>query len=250
MMMRKCGLEVAEMHARIIVLFLSATLAATSASAYDAYDPANCNGAEWDDTVTLAVAKVTARPRVNFVKSPYDDDFKAATCPAATATCHKTSYLVTGDLVLVGRTRGEFTCVTYQSPKGKKPILTTAWLPSPALTLVAPQSSLTAGGWIGAWGHPYGSIEIKPGGIGGRLRIEGEMAVPGARDVHNGVIEAEVMPGKDSIAFVNDGWLPFETKCDDACRVRMQRIGPWLLVIDNNGCGGAGVTFTGLYRRK
>jgi hypothetical protein len=30
----------------------------------------------------------------------------------------------------------------------------------------------------------------------------------------------------------------------------MQRIGAWLLVTDNGGCGGAGVTFTGLYRRK
>jgi hypothetical protein len=30
----------------------------------------------------------------------------------------------------------------------------------------------------------------------------------------------------------------------------MQRIGQWLLVEDNSGCGGATVTFTGLYRRK
>ena len=29
----------------------------------------------------------------------------------------------------------------------------------------------------------------------------------------------------------------------------MQRIGPWLAVVDNSGCGGAGVSFTGLYRR-
>jgi len=32
--------------------------------------------------------------------------------------------------------------------------------------------------------------------------------------------------------------------------VRMQRIGPLLLVVDNTDCGGAGVTFTGLYHRK
>jgi hypothetical protein len=29
----------------------------------------------------------------------------------------------------------------------------------------------------------------------------------------------------------------------------MQRIGAWLAVGDNGGCGGAGVTFQGLYRR-
>jgi hypothetical protein len=30
----------------------------------------------------------------------------------------------------------------------------------------------------------------------------------------------------------------------------MHRVGTFLLVEDNGGCGGAGVTFTGLYRRK
>jgi hypothetical protein len=29
----------------------------------------------------------------------------------------------------------------------------------------------------------------------------------------------------------------------------MQRVRPWRLVEDNGDCGGAGVTFTGLYRR-
>jgi hypothetical protein len=81
------------------------------------------------------------------------------------------------------------------------------------------------------------------------LQVEGVMVVPLAREVRTGAIEAQVMPGKDTIAFLDDGWLPFETKCEDACRVRMQRIGQWLLVEDNGGCGGPGVTFTGLYRR-
>jgi hypothetical protein len=30
----------------------------------------------------------------------------------------------------------------------------------------------------------------------------------------------------------------------------MQRVGDWLMVEDNDGCGGAGVMFTGLYHRK
>ena len=62
---------------------LSAVLFAGSALAYDAYDPNNCNGVDWDDKRALIVAKVTAQPRVNFIKSPYDDDFKAEGCPAA-----------------------------------------------------------------------------------------------------------------------------------------------------------------------
>jgi hypothetical protein len=234
----------------LIGLFLGAVMAATSASAYDAYDPANCNGVEWDDTVGLVAAKVTARPRVNFIKSPYDDDFKADTCPADSAACRKGSYLVTGDLVLAGRTRGEFTCVSYQSPLAKKAIWTTGWLPTSALTQLTPMAAPETADWVGTWDHPLGCIEINRGGIGGRLKIEGVMVVPGTQDVHTGAIDAQVMPGKDTIAFIDDGWLPFETKSDDACRVRMQRIGRWLLVEDNGECGGAGVTFTGLYHRK
>jgi hypothetical protein len=238
------------MRAGAIGLLLGAVLFAGSASAYDANDPGNCLGADWDDSRALVVSKVTAEPRINFIKSPYDDDFKAESCPAATNACRKSSYLVPGDLVLVGRSQGAFTCVSYRSPLAKKPIWTTGWLPSAALTPVAPMASPKASDWIGSWDHPHGGVEIKRGGIGGRLRIEGEMAVPGAQDVHTGAIEAQVMPATDTIAFLDDGWFPFETKCDGACRVRMQRVGPWLVVEDNGGCGGAGVSFTGLYHRN
>jgi hypothetical protein len=238
------------MHARMIGPALVAALLATHASAYDANDPANCVGVGWDDKRVLIVSKVIATPRVNFIKSPYDDDFKADTCPAATEACRKKSYLLTGDLVLSGRTRGDFTCVSYQSPTAKKPAWTTAWLPIAALAPVVPTASPSMSDWIGTWQHPDGRIEIKHGGLGGRLKIEGEMVVPTAQDFHNGVLKAEAMPNGNTIAFLNDGTQPFETQCEDACRVRMRRIDEWLMVEDNGGCGGAGVTFTGLYRRK
>ena len=100
----------------LIGLFLSAILLAGPASAYDAYDPANCTGgAGWDDKRALVVSQVTAKPRANFVKSPYDDDFKAESCPAATEACRKQSYLVPGDLILTGPTRGEFTCASFST---------------------------------------------------------------------------------------------------------------------------------------
>jgi hypothetical protein len=84
-------------------------------------------------------------------QEPYDDDFTAAACPAATKACQKKSYLVTGDLVLVGRTQGDFTCVSYQSPLAKKQIWANGWLPSMALTPVAPMPSPKTPDWIGTW---------------------------------------------------------------------------------------------------
>ena len=154
--------------------FSNATSSASPAkTSYDPYDPANCIGVDWDDKQALVVSKVIAAPRVNFIKSPYDDDFKAETCPAATDACRKHAYLVTGDLVLTGKTKSDFTCVSYQSPTTKKQTWTVGWLPSTALAPVAPMASPSKADWIGTWEHPGGGIEIKPGGLGGRLKIEG-----------------------------------------------------------------------------
>jgi hypothetical protein len=108
------------MRATALGLLLGGLLMAVPAAAYDAYDPANCNGVGWDDKRPLVVSAVTAKSRINFVKSPYDDNFTADTCPAATDACRKKSYLVTGDLVLTGATRGEFTCISYHSPLSAK----------------------------------------------------------------------------------------------------------------------------------
>jgi len=237
------------MRGKAAILLL--VLTASPALAYDANDPKNCNGVDWDDKRTLVVAKVAAKPRVNFIKSPYDDDFKAENCPADTAACRKKSFLVTGDLVLVGKTDAPFTCISYQSPHDKKRVWTTGWLPSAALTPVAPMPSPKMSDWIGTWEQPHGSIEIAEGEKG-KLTIEGEMVVPTARDAHTGVIQAVATPKDGTIAFVDDGSIPFDTVGGQGgeCRVRMQRVGALLMVEDNDGCGGAGVSFTGLYRRK
>jgi hypothetical protein len=211
------------------------------ASAYDANDSNNCNGAAWNDEHAMVVAKVTARPRVNFVKSPYDDDFKAERCPAATASCRKKSFLVPGDLVLVGETRGDFTCVDHVVPRGKTRSWTSGWLPSAALTPVAPTPSPRATDWIGTW-VPGARIEITDSGEG-KLHIDAVRVIESAGgNTQNGTFRATVMPGTSTLAFADEG--------TSECRLRMQRIGPWLLVEDNGGCGGAGVSFLGLYRRK
>jgi hypothetical protein len=235
-------------RAKILGLALGATLFTQSASAYDPFDPANCNGVEWDDKRTLLASKVTSAPRVNFVKSPYDDDFKAEACPAATDACRKASYLVTNDLVLTARTRGPFTCISYQSPAAKKIRWATGWLPSSALAPVKPMASPQVSDWLGTWEHPGGYVAITRGD-GDRLHVDGLMLVPGARDVHNGALNAQVTAKGDTIAFVEDGSMAWETDYT-GCRARMQRIGPFLMVEDNDWCGGAGVSFTGLYHRK
>jgi hypothetical protein len=186
----------------------------------------------------LVVQKVTAKPRVNFIKSPYDDNFRAETCPAATAACRMKSHLVTGDLVLTGKTLGAFTCTSYQVTKST---WITSWLPSTALTPVAPMASPKISDWLGTWHHSCGGVEITRGD-GDKLRIEGVMLILAGQETRNGYFKADVTPQNYTIAHADE--------YADGCRVRMQRVGPLLLVEDNNSCGGSGVTFNGLYRRK
>lgn len=231
------------MRKTAICLLLLNTLIAGAASGYDPNDAKNCNGVGWDNKSPWVIAKVTAKPRVNFVKSPYDDDFKAESCPAETAACRKNSYLVTDDLVFVGESSGAFTCVNYQSPLAKKQVWATGWLPSAALTPVGRMSSTKASDWIGKWYHPGGPIEITQR-AGGKLHVEGGITVPTARDFHNGEFKADVALKDDMLDFFDDG-----SNYGEECHVQMQRIGAWLVVGDNGGCGGAGVTFQGLYRR-
>jgi hypothetical protein len=227
----------------LTLLFVTGMPFAAPASAYDAEDPRNCNGVAWDDKLPWVIARVTAKPRVNFVKSPYDDDFKAETCPASTDACRRSAYLVTDDLVFAGRAQGGFTCINYQSPLAKKQVWATGWLPSAALTPVARMSPTRPEDWIGKWFHPGGPIDITPG-KDGKLHVEGGITVPTARDFHNGGFAADVTPQNDMLDFTDDG-----SNYGDGCHVQMQRIGAWLMVGDNGGCGGAGVAFQGLYRR-
>jgi hypothetical protein len=106
-----------------------------------------------------------------------------------------------------------------------------------------------ASDWVGSWrqGQRYvggGLVQITPEGTG-KLHIDAGILLPTARDFHNGAFEARVAPQGDTIAFEDDG-----SNFGSECKVRMQLIDRWLLIEDNGGCGGAGVTFTGLYRRQ
>ncbi|WP_426615039.1 hypothetical protein [Bradyrhizobium sp. McL0616] len=97
------------------------------------------------------LARVKAAPRVNFIKSPDDDAGNTSSCPAMGGACCKKSYLVTGDLVLAGRTQGDFTCISYHAAAGTKPAWITGWLPRAALSPVAPMSSPQPSDWLGTW---------------------------------------------------------------------------------------------------
>ena len=101
---------------------------------------------------------------------------------------------------------------------------------------------------------------MKPSSKAGALSISGE-ATWGGLDperiksgaVHIGSIEGVAAPVGGSLSFAmtdNDATLPVDQGKDTDCKVWMRRLGPYLLVSDNENCGGANVSFQGVYTRK
>jgi hypothetical protein len=227
----------------------AAVLTSSIASVAAADDnPGDCLGISFEVTHPVTIAKIIAdRPQVHFVKNRSDE----ASCPAEGEACMQPSYLVPGDLLLVGKTRGAYSCVSYQSAADRSQSWTVGWLPSASLTPVQPARASETSDWIGRWIHAGGTITISKGRRG-VLRIRGEHRYPAAQNVHSGVIRAEAKPAQGVLQFADDGRAAFDqaSAATGNCLVRMQRIAELLVVEDNDHCGGAMVTFTGFYRRK
>jgi hypothetical protein len=224
------------------VVLAAAFMAAPSPAVADAE---YCHGVDFDMKRPLVVSRVTAPARVYFVRGADEN----AACPSDAPACRRPDYLVSGDLVLMGKRHPPYVCAAYQSPLARKQDWTNGWLPASALAPVAPAPAPKDSDWTGEWVHPGGSITIAKGG-GGKLKVAGLQTYPALLNVHTGVLNANVRPAQNMIAFNEDGSTPFDEGTEGDCLVRMQRIGPWLAVEDNSACGGVMVTFTGLYRRK
>jgi hypothetical protein len=231
---------------RFAIVTLLMPLIATVAGADE--NPGDCLGIGFEVTRPVTIAKIIAdRPQVHFVKNASD----AAACPAEREDCAQPSYLIPGDFLLVGKTRGAYSCVSYQSAADPTQRWTVGWLPSMSLTPVQPARASETGDWIGRWIHAGGAITISRGRRGA-LRIRGEHVYPAAQNVHSGVLRAEAKPAQGLLRFADDGSASFDQASAEAgtCLVRMQRIAELLVVEDDGHCGGSFVTFTGFYRRK
>jgi hypothetical protein len=216
--------------------------------AQNAEAPADCLGIDFDPGHPVTIAKIIAnQPQVHFLKNGSDQ----ASCPAAADVCQQKAYLIPGNLVLVGKTDGAYSCISYESADARKVSWTNGWLPAASMTPVMPSPAPSRSDWIGMWVHSAGHITIG-NGKDGRLTIKGEGFYAAAQNVHTGVLDATAKPANGVLQFADDGTTPFTKENDDkgSCLARMQRVESLLIVEDNNACGGAMVTFTGFYRKK
>ena len=200
---------------------------------------------------TLVLGHITSGTAiVHFIK----DATAQPGCPSRAPACAERAYLVPGDRVIVSARRDAFVCATYINAKS---IDRSGWLPADAVADDKAEPVAPAD-WLGKWSRVEADITVKAGKASA-LEIQGD-ATFGAKDparvkrgaVNEGEIAGDVTPAGDRLSFaMGDGaTLPVDKGDEFGCKVWMRRVGPWLIVNDNNNCGGFNVTFRGFYTRK
>jgi hypothetical protein len=214
----------------LCILVLMAPAAASAASS----DEASCrNGLFPIQNRQIGLGVIVGSERAHFV-----DD--TARCPSFASECRKQAYLVEGDHVLTGRTRGKFVCVFYPSRGGG----TAAWLDAARFRALPVQPNPPSSAWLGRWsaeGNPRVRFMMGPAG----LRVEGEAAWPSFNPPVDQFLGGGHV-GEVGEAVRISGNKAFALECD----ITFTLLGDFLVAADPTGlCGGANVRFTAVYRR-
>lgn len=229
------------------LLLLTAVLWPLTAAA-ECPEPANR-----DNFAELSLAQV--KPGVTKVFFAKDD-----CAPGGTTSCLTKAYVMPGDIVLVSEVLDASACATYVNTKGQ---VTSGLLPNDRLTAPRRLPSATGRDLIGTWTRLEAQIVIKPKGRDGTLDVDGN-ATFGALDpgrvkrgaVNLGEFAFVAQPTRNAfdIGLATDSKgetkpVPGAQADEFDCRVSMIALPPYLVVKDNLMCGGANVSFTGIYRR-
>jgi hypothetical protein len=154
-------------------------------------------------------------------------------------TCRLKTYVIPNDEVVVSRTFGKFACSWFQPRKGSE---TVGWIETDRLAWQANVRPPTARDWLGEWRGYDNVIRISNSKEQGKLVIKGEAIWGSGSRAHTGELDYEAKPAGQTISF-GDG------TDERDCQVTMHFLGRFLVVGDNLHCGGANVSFSGVYRK-
>lgn len=154
------------------------------------------------------------------------------------AACRLKTYVIPGDEIIVSRTSGKFACSWFQPRKGSE---TVGWIETDRLAWQDTKPPAMPD-WLGAWRAYDNLIRISKSKEAGSLAIKGEAFWGSGSRTHTGELDYDAKPAADKMKF-GDG-------TDEAdCQVTMQLLGTLLVVGDNLNCGGANVSFSGVYQK-
>lgn len=181
----------------------------------------------------LATIKGATGDRIYF----HEDDPEK--CPADPA-CRAKAYVIANDQVIVSRTLGKFACSWFQPRKGAG---TTGGIETDRLTFIGSIKPPSVGDWIGEWRDTTNVIRIKRAKKAGELDISGEATWGSGNRVHTGELGYTAKLAGDALKWV-------DPEDDEGCAGDMQLVGRFLIVGDNLKCGGANVSFSGVYQKR
>jgi hypothetical protein len=194
-------------------------------------DMCRSGGFPFETEFSIATVAPGAQPRLHF-HTDVDG------CPGnGRPSCQAKAFVVPGDKLLLSKTRGEWACAWYQGKSHE----TTGWVQRRYLV---EQPQAARADWAGKWkmdGSPgYISIANKDGGW--YVLGETRQALPNTENL--GEIRGELKVNG------NHAHLGGQEKPDGFdCVADFTRAGEFLIVRDNESCGGVNVRFNGVYTR-
>lgn len=219
-------------HRHLIGILAAALLPLASAQA-QITDEDMCRNGLFPDQKEFRLATVAASTPKLYFFNDWDG------CPQKGASCQTKAYVLAGDRLLLGKTHGEWTCAWYQGKKHE----TVGWVRLRDLDVQA-QAEPKPEDWAGKW-----KIYNNPGSIrivrqAAAWEVKGDAYWGSGASTHFGELEGELkIQGRR--AHVG----PAMQNEDYECAADMVRIGEFLIVHDNERCGGVNVRFDGVYTR-
>jgi hypothetical protein len=172
----------------------------------------DCSSVAYDDDLSNLSLGAISSGKVNFVANESDK----TGCPSTGAACKSRAFLIDKDVVILdGRRERAFVCAGFVNAKGEE---TNGWLPA---------SSDAA-------------------------EVSGSATYGVGAATHEGDIDGTIDPRQTVQSFALDGdkQVAYDKAGQYDCAVTLRQLGAFLFVSDNNNCGGANVSFSGLYTKR
>lgn len=191
-------------------------------------------------------------------KSAGKTHFYEAQCDAGAKgleACRRKAFVMPGDVLLIGDIYDTTACATFVDAKGRA---TSGIIKGDRVEHDARGESKAATALVGRWVREEAEITVTRKGED--LVFSGE-ATYGGKDprrvamgaVNSGVFDFVTRPAANRISVgLKDGDKAVGKAQADAsdCQLDMIALGPYLVVRDNQQCGGMNVSFTGIYRKR
>jgi hypothetical protein len=121
---------------------------------------------------------------------------------------------------------------------------TVGWVRLTSLNFAEPLPNPPLSAWLGEWRYAENTLKITNNKIGGFLNVVGDALWRGVGDnVHIGEVDDRAEPAANVMK------LGENDPDEYACKVTLRLVREFLVVSDNMKCGGANVSFSGVYRR-